>query len=44
MDTLYAQDHPMSVGKGVEAAGKAWSDTAVQVANRDQGRLGGKRQ
>jgi hypothetical protein len=28
-----------AVGKAVSAAGKAWSDTAVHVANRDQGRL-----
>lgn len=27
------------IGKAMSAAGKAWADTAVQVANRDAGRL-----
>ncbi|MGH7393634.1 MAG: hypothetical protein ACREM3_29895 [Candidatus Rokuibacteriota bacterium] len=30
-----------TVGKAVEAAGKAWADTAVRVGTRDASRLSG---
>ena len=29
-----------TAGKAIKAAGKAWADTAVHVANRDAGRIG----
>lgn len=31
-----------TVGKGIESAGKAWSDAAVSLGNRDRARLTNK--